>query len=166
MRVELPSGHWAELRDADQLIARDARVAKAAFGLVLREDGARELTGDLTDKVKYAILKEVITGWDFVGLPLPRDAVDPDGVMGNLPLKDINALLAAIEPHFNEIMEVESPKAEKEVTPPPTASSSATGSSVSSPAGESAGPLTTTSTSGSLSPSDGAGPQTSATTSP
>lgn len=121
-RVELPSGNYAVLRDAEELIAKDARVAKAAFSVRVAEDNSRELTGDLTDKVKYALLKETIIEWSFAGLPLPKDAVDPDGVMGGLTLKDMNKLLEAVEPSYNAVMEIEEgPKAKKTEQPSVTA---------------------------------------------
>ena len=114
MRVDLPSGHHAELRDVDQLMAADDRVAKAAFKLTVQEDGSRELTGDLTDRVRRALLKQLIVSWDFPGLPIPRDAVDPDGVLDSLGLKDLKELRKAIEPAYNEVMEVEEDPKKKE----------------------------------------------------
>ena len=54
MKVALPSGHEAELRD--QILAGDKRAANAAIEVHMDSEGGRVVSVSMTDNVKYALL--------------------------------------------------------------------------------------------------------------
>lgn len=101
MKVALPSGHEAELRD--QILAGDKRAANAAIELHMDADGGRLVSVSMTDNVKYALLTRLIVSWD-VGQPVPGMVVDPVGLLDSLPLDDLDALSDAIDPLYKRIM--------------------------------------------------------------
>jgi hypothetical protein len=101
VKVALPSGHEAELRD--QILAGDKRAANAAIELHMDADGGRLVSVSMTDNVKYALLTRLIVSWD-VGQPVPGMVVDPVGLLDSLPLDDLDALSDAIDPLYKRIM--------------------------------------------------------------
>ena len=82
MKVALPSGHEAELRD--QILAGDKRAANAAIEVHMDSEGGRVVSVSMTDNVKYALLTRLIVSWD-VGQPPPSMVVDPVGLLDSLP---------------------------------------------------------------------------------
>jgi hypothetical protein len=143
MRVELKDGQWADLRD--QVTGGDRRAAKHAIQLHINEDGSRELTGDLDDQVKYVLLRRLIVDWSYPP-PLPRDAVDWEGVIDKLDDDDLGALYEAVQPVYDRVLA--SPK--RKII---SGSVVSTGSSDEVPA-----QLTTTSPNTTGTPSDTSGP--------
>jgi hypothetical protein len=101
VKVTLPSGHEADLRD--QVLAGDKYAANEAIKVEIQDDGTRVLTASMTDQVKYALLTRMIVSWD-IGQPVPSMVVDPVGLINSLPLDDIEALSDAIEPVYNRVM--------------------------------------------------------------
>lgn len=101
MKVALPSGHEAELRD--QILAGDKRAANAAIEVHMDSEGGRVVSVSMTDNVKYALLTRLIVSWD-VGQPPPSMVVDPVGLLDSLPLDDLDALSDAIDPLYRRIM--------------------------------------------------------------
>jgi hypothetical protein len=101
VRVELHDGNHAELRD--ELTGGDRRAAKGAVQLTISDDGARTMTAELEDRINYALLRRLIVSWTLPQ-PLPRDAVDPDTLLDDLPLDDVEALCAAVKPHYDRIL--------------------------------------------------------------
>lgn len=101
MRVELKDGQWADLRD--QITGGDRRAAKNAIHLHINEDGSRELSGDLDDSIKYALLRRLIVDWSFPP-PLPRDAVDWEGRLDGLDDEDLGLLYDAIQPVYDRVL--------------------------------------------------------------
>ena len=105
MKVALPSGHEADLRD--QVLAGDKYAANEAIKVEVQDDGTRVLSASMTDQVKYALLTRLIVSWD-IGQPVPSMVVDPVGLINSLPLDDIEALADAIEPIYNRVMGIKS----------------------------------------------------------
>jgi hypothetical protein len=122
VRVDLHDGNHAELRD--ELTGGDRRAAKGAVELTINDDGDRTLTAALEDRINYALLRRLIVSWTLPQ-PLPRDAVDPDALLDDLPLDDVEALCTAVKPHYDRILNA-TPKA---VTPMISGTVLATGSS-------------------------------------
>lgn len=101
MRVELQDGQWAELRD--QLTAGDRRMAKSAIAFTITDEGSRTISAELEENVYYALLRRMIVLWSFPQ-PLPRDAVDWEGVLDNMKIEDLETLAAAVKPHYDRIL--------------------------------------------------------------
>jgi hypothetical protein len=104
VRVELHDGNHAELRD--QLTGGDRRRAKAAISVTVGGDEARTFTGELEDKINYALLRGLIVSWS-IPQTLPRNAASPevaDGILDDLPIEDIEALCAAVRPHYDRVL--------------------------------------------------------------
>ena len=109
MIVPLLNGHEAEIRD--RLQGGDFRLGREAIKFQFRDDGSRELDGGLELRVKTALLSRLIARWDIPGLP-PRlaDAVDPVAVLDALDEEDYAALMAAVQPAYDKVMESNRPK--------------------------------------------------------
>lgn len=104
MKVPLLNGCEAEIRD--RLQGGDFRQAREAIKFQFRDDGSRELDGGMELRVKTALLTRLIARWDIPGLP-PRlaDAVDPVAVLDALDEEDYNALMEAVQPAYDRVME-------------------------------------------------------------
>ena len=121
MIVSLTGGHEAELRE--RLQGGDVRLGREAIKFHFKEDGSRELDGALELRVKTALLRRLIVRWDIPGLP-PRldDAVDPVSVLDSLDEEDYTALMEAIQPAYDKVMESNRPKTPTPSTDTPTGS--------------------------------------------
>lgn len=102
MIIPLSGGHEAELRD--QLLGGDRYAVRQQIQVDIRDDGSRTVLASMDEDTKYALLTRMIIRWDVPGHPLPRDAVDPKFVLDSLPLEDLEALLDAIQPSYERIM--------------------------------------------------------------
>jgi len=116
MRVDLPSGHWAELRD--NLLRGDVRFARKAMKITWDRDDSRTVDLSFEDEVTGALLYRMIVAWD-VGQTLPRNAQTLElaqGILDMLDDEDYKALAKAIRPMYLKVMERpaddESPKDE------------------------------------------------------
>lgn len=104
MIIPLLNGHECELRE--RLQGGDFRTGREAIKFNFRDDGSRELDGGMELRVKTALLTRLIARWDIPGLP-PRlaDAVDPVAVLDSLDEEDYNALMDAVQPAYDRVME-------------------------------------------------------------
>jgi hypothetical protein len=107
MRVELKDGNWADLRE--EMTGGDRRAGKAAIKLTISEDGSREITGELEEKVKYVLLRRLILNWSYPP-PLPRDAVDWEATLDNLPIEDIEKLGDFVQPYYDRALNGPKPR--------------------------------------------------------
>ena len=121
MIVELADGRTAELRD--KLQGGDFRVAREAMKFHYAEDGSREFDGSFELKIKNALLTRLIVHWDVPGAP-PRlqDAVDPVFVIDQLGEDDYMALMEAVQPAYDKVMESSQKKTPTSSTSSPTSS--------------------------------------------
>lgn len=104
MRVELHDGNHADLRD--QLTGGDRRRAKAAITVTIGGDDARTFTGELEDKINYALLRGLIVAWSLPQT-LPRNAATTeiaDQILDDLHIEDVEALCAAVRPHYDRVL--------------------------------------------------------------
>lgn len=104
MIIPLLNGHECEIRD--RLQGGDFRCGREAIKFEFRDDGSRQLDGGMELRVKTALLTRLIARWDIPGLP-PRlaDAVDPVAVLDSLDEEDYNALMEAVQPAYDKVME-------------------------------------------------------------
>lgn len=96
MRVELPGGHWADLKDPDDLVEGDRKAARKALAVPLDDDGNMVINAGMGDMMTDAVLAQVITGWSFEGRPIP--SIVP-GTLDTLSIAQARALRKAAEPH-------------------------------------------------------------------
>jgi hypothetical protein len=127
LRVELPSGHFAEIRD--KMMHGDVRFAKKAAKFRVSRAGDSDVDLSFEDEVTGAILYRMLVQWD-VPQSLPREAQTLDlalGILDMLDEDDFKALRKAVRPFYLQVMErpddEESPKGESA----PTAISSSGG---------------------------------------
>jgi hypothetical protein len=122
MIVELADGRKAEIRD--KLQGGDFRVAKEAIRFRFAEDGSRELDAAMEIRVKYALLTRLVANWDVPGFPpRPAEAVDPGELYDRLDEADYKALMDAIQPIYDKVMESNrDPKTRTPSTGTPTGS--------------------------------------------
>jgi hypothetical protein len=120
LRVELPSGHFAELRD--HMLHGDVRFAKKAAKFRVSRGGDSDVDLSFEDEVTGAILYRMLIQWD-VPQQLPRDAQNLDlalGILDMLEEDDFAALRKAVRPFYLKVMErpaeEESPKEESGLT--------------------------------------------------
>jgi len=91
MRVELPSGHWVELRDA--LKGRDRTAVHAALRFIVKDgQQGQEVGADIGDRMHDALLVNVITAWSLEA-PIPATQGGVDAI-GDLDIDDYNELHA------------------------------------------------------------------------
>ena len=122
MIVPLSGAHECELRE--RLQGGDIRVGREAIKFNFKDDGSRELDGAMELRVKTALLRRLIVRWDIPGLP-PRldDAVDPVQVLDMLDEEDYQALMEAVQPAYDKVMESNrGPKTRTPSTDTPTTS--------------------------------------------
>ena len=110
MRVDLPSGHFAEIRD--QMFHGDVRFAKkAAKFRSHRDDNSSGSSTDIDlsfeDEVTGALLYRMLEKWD-IPQSLPREAETLDlalGILDMLEEDDFAALRKAVRPFYLKVME-------------------------------------------------------------
>lgn len=121
MIVEFSGGRTAELRD--KLQGGDFRIAREAMKFHFAEDGSREFDGSFELKIKYALVTRLVTRWDVPGAPpRPQDAVDPTFVIDQLDEDDYTALMEAVQPAYDKVMESSQKKTPTSSTDSPTSS--------------------------------------------
>ena len=116
MRIDLPSGAWVEVRDPETFKGSDRKKVRKSIRLSVTRDGVQEMTGDIDDVMRDALLTQIITSWSLAeqGIPLPSvprpvagtagSAVDPDVIADNLSSRDYAALQDAAQPLLDEVL--------------------------------------------------------------
>ncbi len=105
-KLDLPSGGWIEYRE--KLKAADKFAVQEAITVTISDDRSTDVTGGLQNKMRNALLKEIITAWSFPE-PIPSD---PGGLdIGTIDLDDYNALESAVEPLMEKVGFAPPPKA-------------------------------------------------------
>lgn len=99
MRVDLPDGQWAELLDPGDLRAGDLKAMRRHQVL-----GTTTTMAEV-DTTRDVLLTRVVTAWSL-DLPLPKDLPGSDdeaGSLDRLTIPTYQALVSAIDPHFDLI---------------------------------------------------------------
>lgn len=100
MRVDLPGGQWADLKEPDDLIESDRKQARKWLAVVTDDAGNMALNAGMADDMAEAVLAQVITAWSFEGRPIP--AAYPES-LGTLTIPQARALRKASLPHYELI---------------------------------------------------------------
>lgn len=114
MKLNLSSGQWIEMRDANQLTAGDRLAMHSTTRLPVEpgSNGTRTYSFSLSDvdEQLYAVLGQIITGWSYpYCLPRDDDSFDEHGKptfensLRRLSLDDWDELEAATEPHMDKL---------------------------------------------------------------
>lgn len=99
MRVELPDGNWAEIKDVDDLTGADEAAVKGAvrFAAVAGKKNATvDAFASASAEMELMMLARVITSWS---LPVPVNASN----IRNLKRSQLRPLRDAIKPHMLEM---------------------------------------------------------------
>lgn len=98
MRVELPEGNWAELRDPADLYDED-RKAVSRHVVVEYNDEAktRIMRGETEDAMADALLERIVEAWSYTHLRVPSKAPSS---LGKLKISHARALRDALSPYF------------------------------------------------------------------
>lgn len=104
MRVSLPSGGWAEIRE--NLTAEDRWAVQEAIVFEIATDAAgqvnpmQRVSSATTERARQALLARVITSWSLAdqGIPVPSQNAAGADVLGSLDLDDWDALAEAVQP--------------------------------------------------------------------
>jgi len=106
VKVNLPGGQWAELRDVEDLTTKDRLVVRRAQRIPagdLPEGESMTISGAFKDEMRIALLASVITAWSYEGWPIPSVSLNPAAMIEQLPIKAYDALTIAIEPHLEVV---------------------------------------------------------------
>ena len=112
MRIELPKGDFAEIRDVDRLTGGDRRAYKAAikFKVNTGEGSTQEIAGDVQERQRNAVLRRLIFNWavknatgQMLPIPLSQAEDDPNPVLDEVPLDTYDVLIEAIGPHMDKL---------------------------------------------------------------
>lgn len=97
MRIDLPDGHWAEIRAVEEMKAGDLLAARRAIQVPVSTNGATTVSAGVTDDMRNALLARLITAWSYEGLPVP--SLSPAS-LEELPIAAYRRLCDAVEPHM------------------------------------------------------------------
>ena len=100
MRIDLPGGQWADVKDLDELVEDDRKAARKALEVATDDDGNMLLNAGMADVMAEAVVVQVVTAWSFDGKPLPAQL---PGVLGSLPIATARALRKATRPQYDLI---------------------------------------------------------------
>jgi hypothetical protein len=99
MRIELPNGNWAEVKEISDLRRSDRRALNEAIVIETAEGGHAIVRASLEDDMANAVLPSLVLNWS---LPLPLPSVKPD-VLDLLTLEQDQALREGIQGHINAL---------------------------------------------------------------
>lgn len=91
MRIELPDGNWADVRDA--LLGKDKTAAHKVMQFVIKEGQEQVMDASVMDKMHDALLANIITAWSF-DQPIPSRCESPVDAVGELDIDIYNELHA------------------------------------------------------------------------
>ena len=110
MRIDLPDGDWADVRELDELRDGDRKALNKAVSLTLTSDegdNTGHLPGSYEDDMMDALLARVVTNWSL-RMPLPSRLRK---VLDDLTLGQAKALRDGVKPHYDLLMERVDPNA-------------------------------------------------------
>jgi hypothetical protein len=97
VKVTLPSKNWVELRD--RLMAADRFAVQDAVILTITGADKQEIGAGITNRMRNALLCQIITGWSFEGTPIPAMNASPgtDILGSTLDIDDYNHLADKVQ---------------------------------------------------------------------
>jgi hypothetical protein len=107
VKVSLPSGHTAELRDT--LLRGDMRDARKGIVVVIAPDGSRTSDGSFLDSITGRLITRMLVAWDLDPgvFPLPSSCQSEhlaQAVLDKLPDDDYAALEQAVGPWVERLL--------------------------------------------------------------
>ena len=111
MRVDLPSGNWVELRD--KLMAADRFAVQDSIVLTLTGNDRQEIGAGIQNRMRNALLGQIITGWSFDGYPIPsQNALAGIDIIGTtLDIDDYNFLAEQVQHLLDKVSFNPNPRA-------------------------------------------------------
>ncbi len=111
MRVDLPSGNWIELRD--KLMAADRFAVQDSIVLTLTGNDRQEIGAGIQNRMRNALLGQIITGWSFDGYPIPsQNALAGIDIIGStLDIDDYNFLAEKVQHLLDKVSFNPNPRA-------------------------------------------------------
>jgi hypothetical protein len=104
VRVEMPSGAWAELRD--KLQARDKFATQGGFTVEWQE-GKQLMPSGVSNTMMKNLLGVIITEWGgpgLEGIAIPEKNIAGADILDSLDIDDYEALAAAAEPLLRKLV--------------------------------------------------------------
>ena len=103
MRVELPSGAWVEIRD--KLMAADRFAVQDSIVLTLTGNDRQEIGAGIQNRMRNALLGQIITAWSFPGIPVPsqNSLAGLDIIGTTLDIDDYNALSEKVQDLLDKV---------------------------------------------------------------
>ncbi len=102
-RIDLPSGNFVEIRD--KLMAADKFAVQDAIVLTLSGSDRQEITAGIQNRMRNALLGQIITSWSYDGYPIPsQNALAGNDIIGTImDLDDYNALSEKVQPLLEKV---------------------------------------------------------------
>lgn len=104
VRVSLPSGGWADLRE--ELKGSDSKAARKAVVYTVDDEGRRVMNAGSDDDMRDALLARIITAWSFeergILPPSKNPLAGPEHIADTLSDEDYAALHEAVTPLLNK----------------------------------------------------------------
>lgn len=107
MRIELPEGNWAEIRDVDDLYDEDRKKVLGALTFTLDlESRTRLYRGDTDEAMVDAMLRLVVENWSYTHLAIPGK--NPNS-LGKLKIAHARALREGVAKHMKVVLGTDEP---------------------------------------------------------
>lgn len=97
MRIDLPGGAWAELRDPDVVTERQRKPLVTAIGRVTKAEGMEDAGFSAIFDAQDATIMVMVEAWSF-DAPVVADS------LLDLPAKTVDALRTACQPYQKDLM--------------------------------------------------------------
>lgn len=108
IRIELPDGEWAEVKDLEDLRDGDRKALNKAVSLSVtadEDDQMGHLSGSYEDDMYDALLVRVVTNWSLkMHIPSRHKKV-----LDDLTLDQARALREGVKPHYDLLTETVDP---------------------------------------------------------
>jgi hypothetical protein len=102
MRIDLPSGNYVDIRD--NLMAADKFAVQDSIVLTISGD-KQEIGAGIQNRMRNALLGQIITGWSFPGIPIPsQNALGGINVIGTtMDVDDYNFLSEKVQDLLDKV---------------------------------------------------------------
>lgn len=103
VKVDLPDGGWAEIKEVKDLRMGDKLAVKRASKIPRDGEGNAIITTAFQDEQRIALLGRIITSWSYEGWPIPSQAMSPEAAIEQLTLEAYDKLSDAVKEHLSAI---------------------------------------------------------------
>lgn len=108
IRIDLPDGEWAEVKDLDELRDGDRKAMNKAVSLSVtadEDDQTGHLSGSYEDDMYDALLCRVVTNWSLKMVLPSRHR----RILDDLTIAQARALREGVKPHYDLLTETVDP---------------------------------------------------------